>query len=80
MWLLWVAVAMLGLWYFDIGPVGQLSGWWIGGLFFLAFLWFEIGERLLGFDKKRINDEYEQARQARIKRNADKMKGHISRR
>ena len=81
MWLLWVAVAMLGLWYFDVGPFGQLSGWWIGGLFFLAFLWFEFGERMLGFDKKRINDEYEKARQARIKRNANNMKGGpISRR
>ena len=74
MWLLLAALGMLGLWYFDVGSVGQLSGWWIAGLFLLAFLWFEFGERLLGFDKKRINDEYEKARQARIKRNAASMK------
>lgn len=80
MWLLWLAIAMLGLWYFDIGPVGQLSGWWIVGLFFIAFLWFEIGERLLGLDKKRANDEYERTRRARIKRNAENMKFPGSRR
>jgi small Trp-rich protein len=80
MWLLWIAVAMLGLWYFDVGPFGQLSGWWIGGLFLLAFLWFEFGERLLGFDKKRINDEYEQARQNRIKLSPKNAKGPVSRR
>jgi hypothetical protein len=35
---------------------------------------------MLGFDKKRINDEYEQARQNRIKLSPKNAKGPVSRR
>jgi small Trp-rich protein len=80
MWMLWVAVAALLLWYFDIGFVGQISGWWIALLFGLAFIWFEVFERRLGLDKKKAFDELDKAKKERIKRTMDQAKNFRSRR
>ena len=58
--------------YFEIGPVAQLSWWWIVGLFLVAFIWFEFVERILGLDKRKAHQELEQARQDRIKKAFEK--------
>jgi small Trp-rich protein len=55
--------------FFEIGPVAELSWWWIAGLFGATLAWFEFGEKLLGLDKKRAHDEMEKIRQERIKKN-----------
>lgn len=80
MWMLWIAVVALLLWYFDIGFVGQISGWWIAALFGIAFIWFELFERRLGWDKKRAFDELEKAKKERIKKNMEEIKGFRGRR
>ena len=40
--------------YFEIGPVANLSWWWIAGLFLVAFLWFEFIERILGLENVHV--------------------------
>jgi len=55
--------------YFEVGPVADLSWWWIVGLMGVAFIWFEFIERMLGLDKRKSHDELEQARKDRVKKN-----------
>jgi small Trp-rich protein len=54
--------------YFEIGPVANLSWWWIVALFGVAFIWFEFIERMLGLDKRNAHEELEKAREARVKK------------
>ncbi|HVK94876.1 MAG TPA: TIGR04438 family Trp-rich protein [Noviherbaspirillum sp.] len=54
--------------YFEIGPFAELSWWWIGGLFLVAFIWFEFVERILGLDKRKAHEQLEKARQERVKK------------
>jgi len=42
MWLLWSALALLALRYFQIGVFATLSYWWVALPFVLAFIWFEL--------------------------------------
>ncbi len=80
MWILWVAVVAALLWYFDVGFLGQISGWWIAALFGLAFIWFEIFERRLGLDKKAAFDELDKAKKERIARQMEQTRDFRSRR
>jgi small Trp-rich protein len=65
--LLIILIAALSvLRFFEIGPFADLSWWWIGALFVLAFLWFEYIEKMLGLDKRRVHDETENARRKRV--------------
>ena len=58
--------------YFEIGPVANLSWWWIVALFGVAFIWFEFIERMLGLDKKNAHAEMDKVRKARIKKAFEK--------
>ena len=51
--------------YLEVSFLNSISWWWLVGLAFFAFLWFEFFERMLGLDKIK-ND--------RIKRTFDKKK------
>lgn len=61
-----VIVLLSALRYFEVGPVAELSWWWIIGLFGVAFAWFEFGERMLGLDKRKAHEELERARKERV--------------
>ncbi|KRB92913.1 TIGR04438 family Trp-rich protein [Noviherbaspirillum sp. Root189] len=62
-----IAIVLLSiLRYFEVGPFAEFSWWWIGGLFLVAFIWFEFIERLLGLDKRKANDQQEKARKERV--------------
>jgi small Trp-rich protein len=52
--------------FFEVGPFANLSWWWIGGLFGVAFIWFEFIERMLGLDKRKAHEQLEKARQERV--------------
>ncbi len=54
--------------YFEVGPFADLSWWWIGGLFAVAFIWFEFIERMLGLDKRKAHEQLEKARRERVKK------------
>lgn len=58
--------------YFEIGPVANLSWWWIAGLFLVAFLWFEFIERILGLDKRKAHESLEKARLERVRKSFEK--------
>jgi len=62
-----VAIVLLSiLRYFEVGPVADLSWWWIVGLFLIAFIWFEFGERLFGLDKRNADEQLEKVRKERV--------------
>ncbi|RQO33967.1 TIGR04438 family Trp-rich protein [Herminiimonas sp. KBW02] len=64
-----IAIVLLTvLKYFEVGPLADLSWWWIAGLFALAFIWFEFIERMLGLDKRKAHEQLEKARQERVKK------------
>jgi small Trp-rich protein len=62
-----IAIVLLSiLRYFEVGPFADFSWWWIGGLFLVAFIWFEFIERMLGLDKRKANNQQEKARKERV--------------
>jgi small Trp-rich protein len=64
-----IVIALLSiLKYFAIGPVADLSWWWIVGLMGVAFLWFEFIEKIFGMDKRKAHDEEEKNRKERVKK------------
>jgi small Trp-rich protein len=71
MWLLWFALIVLLLRYFEIGWFATLSWWWVSVPFIASFIWFEFIEKRLGLEKKKAMDEMEAAKKARIKRALD---------
>jgi small Trp-rich protein len=67
MWVLWIGVVLLLLKLASIGPVADLSWWWIAAVFAVAFVWFDFVEERLGLNKRKAFDEMEEAKQKRIK-------------
>jgi small Trp-rich protein len=70
--LILVILALVVLRFFEIGPTGTISWWWIVGLMVIAYIWFEFGEKAFGLDKRKAHDEMEKARLDRVKKNFDK--------
>lgn len=68
MWLLWAALALTIGRYFELGPLANLSWWWVVGAYAATLLWFEVFEKLLGLEKKKAINEMEATRKARIER------------
>jgi small Trp-rich protein len=62
-----VALRALGIWKF-----ADLSWWWIVGLMFVAFIWFEFIEKMLGLDKKKQHSDEEKRRKERVKQSFGK--------
>lgn len=63
-----IIVLLAVLRFFELGPFADLSWWWIGGIFLIAFSWFEFGEKMFGLDKKKAHDEDQKRKQERIKK------------
>jgi len=68
MWLLWGALALLALRFFEVSVFATLGWWWVAAAFAVALIWFEYIEKMLGLERKKAMDEMEAARKARIKR------------
>ena len=65
--LVWSGVFLIALKLLAVGPFADLSWWWLALPFGVAFVWFEVLESALGFDRRsRQNDELEEARRKRI--------------
>lgn len=58
--------------YFEVSVFAGISWWWIIGLMVIAFIWFEVVERMLGLDKKKAHESLEKARQERVKKAFEK--------
>jgi small Trp-rich protein len=67
-----IIVALSLLRYFEIGPFADISWWWIAGLVVVAFIWFEFIEKMLGLDKRKANEQLEQARKDRVRKTFEK--------
>ncbi|MFN9211356.1 MAG: TIGR04438 family Trp-rich protein [Betaproteobacteria bacterium] len=67
MWLVWLGVILIGLKLARIAVFADLSWWWIALPFALAFVWFQIEERL-GLDRKKAIDDVEKAKRERIRK------------
>lgn len=67
-----VIVALSILRYFEVGPVANLSWWWIAALVGAAFIWFEFIERMLGLDKRKAHEQLEKARKERVRKSFEK--------
>ncbi len=67
MYVVWLAVILIGLKVAEIGPLADLSWWWVLTPLVVAFVWFEWLEKLFGFDKRRADHlEWEQRRKERV--------------
>ncbi len=69
-----LTVALSLLKYFEFSFMENVSWWWIGGLFFFTFLWFEFFERMLGLDKKKAHEKFDDLQKNRAKRYFEKKK------
>ncbi|RJG04620.1 TIGR04438 family Trp-rich protein [Noviherbaspirillum sedimenti] len=67
-------VVLSALKYFEVAFVADLSWWWIIGLFFAVFIWFEFLERIFGLDKQKAHEQLEKQRQERVKKAFDTKK------
>jgi small Trp-rich protein len=70
--LILIIVALSLLIYLEIGVFANVSWWWVAGLVFAAFIWFEFIERMLGLDKRKAHEQLEQARMERVKKEFEK--------
>ncbi|MGZ3254371.1 MAG: TIGR04438 family Trp-rich protein [Burkholderiaceae bacterium] len=68
MFLIIAIAALTALKYFEIGPFAAMSWWWVIGLMFVAFIWFEFIERMLGLDKRKAHDESDKLRKERVRK------------
>lgn len=67
--LITLVVVLAASWFFEIGPLSGISGWWVIGAALATFAWFEFGEPLLGLDKKKDSaDSLDKIRQERVKK------------
>ncbi|MGI4849303.1 MAG: TIGR04438 family Trp-rich protein [Janthinobacterium lividum] len=69
-----IIVAFIALKYFEIGPFANLSWWWAAGLFALAYIWFEFGEKIFGLDTRKADDETEKMRKDRVSKEFKKLR------
>ena len=68
MYLLGLSLLVLILKVLEVSPVAGWSWWYVCIPFIITVLWFELGEPLFGFDKKRlIEEDSEKTRQARMR-------------
>ena len=72
MFLILLTIGLAILKSIEFGWMAQVSWWWIVGLFFFTFLWFEFIERMLGMDKKKAHKKFDEIQKNRAKRNLGK--------
>ncbi len=71
----WSGVLLIVLKWFEVEPVASWSWWAILAPLAIAFAWFELLEPLLGFDRRRVDDEFAQMREQRIRRQFPYLRG-----
>lgn len=69
-----IIILLVGLRYFEVWRFAELSWWWIVGVMFFAFIWFEFIEKMLGLDKRKEHNVDAQRRKDRVKQAFEKRK------
>lgn len=65
--LLWIGVVLVLLRYLELGPLAEVSWWWILAPLAAAALWFEVLEKLFGRDRRQVESiEWENRRKERV--------------
>ena len=65
--LVWTGVILVVLKLLDVGPLVEVSWWWILAPLALAIVWFEWIEKLVGMDRRNVEHlEWEQRRKERV--------------
>ena len=72
MYLLMLGVGLMALKYLAIGPVADLSWWWVLSPFALAVAWWAWADAT-GYTKRREMDKMAQKKQERIDRQREAM-------
>lgn len=75
----WAGLLLIVLKWFELAPVAAWSWWAILAPLAIAFAWFEFAEPLLGYDKRRADDEFGEMRRKRIERQFPYVKGRAKR-
>lgn len=70
--LILLVLALSALKYMEFSFMVNVSWWWIGGLFFFTFIWFEFIEHMLGLDKKKAHKKFDEIQKNRAKKNFNK--------
>jgi len=65
--LVWTGVILVVLKLLDVGPLIEVSWWWILAPLAVAFVWFEWIEKLVGMDRRNVEHiEWEKRRKERV--------------
>jgi small Trp-rich protein len=72
--LILLTVTLAGLKFFEFSFMENVSWWWVTGSFFLTFIWFEVFERLLGFDKKKLHEKFDAIQKRRAQKTFNEKK------
>lgn len=68
MFVLWIGVLCVLLKWLEVGPFAELDWLYVLVPLAVAFLWFEVFEKMFGQDKRKADDiDSEKSRKARIK-------------
>jgi len=65
--LVWTGVILVVLKLLDVGPLIEVSWWWILAPLAVALVWFEWIEKLVGMDRRNVEHiEWEKRRKERV--------------
>jgi small Trp-rich protein len=67
MYLVWLGAILVALKWFEVRFFVDLSWWWILAPLALAFIYFEVLEPMMGWDKKKAHDENDRYKAKRLK-------------
>ncbi len=67
MYLVWLGVILIGLKALEVGPMAEISWWWVLAPLAVAFVWFEWVEKWFGRDRRNVEHiEWERKRKERV--------------
>lgn len=66
--LILLTVILVGLKYFEVSFMANVSWWWVACAFAITFIWFEFFERIFGLDKKKAHKEFDEIQKKRAKK------------
>lgn len=68
MYVLWIGVLCVGLKLAEFGPFATMDWLYVLAPLGVAFLWFEVFEKMFGRDKRKVDHvAYEKSREDRVK-------------
>ncbi len=68
MYAVWIGATLVALKFFEVRWFVDISWWWILAPLAIAFVFFEVLEPMFGWDKKKVRDENDRYKAARLKK------------